>query len=169
MSYGISPSLSESRHSVWQSLAYGTWNSVQCYVAAWMGGEFGGEWIHTYVWPSSFAVHVKLLQHSQLAIPEYKIKSFYFFFKGQILTLRIKLHSAGKLKLGICPPIAQLGMWVWMAYKKKNPSGENAILRLPSMRKYTLVANSFNRKCVQGPGKQRERCWTPGNLISKGE
>ena len=37
------------------------------------------------------------------------------------------------------------------------------------MRKYTLVANSLNRKCVQGPGKQRERCWTPGNLMSKGE
>ena len=24
-------------------LLYGTWNSVQCYVAAWMGGEFGRE------------------------------------------------------------------------------------------------------------------------------
>ena len=24
-------------------------NSVQCYVAAWMGEEFGGEWIHVYV------------------------------------------------------------------------------------------------------------------------
>ena len=23
-----------------------TWNSVQCYVAAWMGMGFGGEWIH---------------------------------------------------------------------------------------------------------------------------
>ena len=22
---------------------YSTWNSAQCYVAAWMGGEFGGE------------------------------------------------------------------------------------------------------------------------------
>ena len=26
-----------------------TGDSVQCYVAAWMGGEFGGEWIHVYV------------------------------------------------------------------------------------------------------------------------
>ena len=25
-----------------------------------MGGEFGGEWIHVYVWPSPFAVHLKL-------------------------------------------------------------------------------------------------------------
>ena len=23
-----------------------TWNSAQCFVAAWMGGEFVGEWIH---------------------------------------------------------------------------------------------------------------------------
>ena len=27
-----------------------------------MGGEFGGEWIHVYVWLSPFAVHQKLLQ-----------------------------------------------------------------------------------------------------------
>ena len=35
------------------------WNSTQCYVPAWMGGEFGGEWIHVYVyvWLSPFAVH----------------------------------------------------------------------------------------------------------------
>jgi len=26
-----------------------TGNSAQCYVAAWMGGEFGGECIHVYV------------------------------------------------------------------------------------------------------------------------
>ena len=25
-------------------------NSAQCYGAAWMGGEFGGEWIHVYVY-----------------------------------------------------------------------------------------------------------------------
>ena len=28
-----------------------------------LGGEFGGEWIHTYVWLSPFAVHLKLWQH----------------------------------------------------------------------------------------------------------
>ena len=32
-----------------KDLLYSTWNSAQCYVAAWMGGEFGGEWIHAYV------------------------------------------------------------------------------------------------------------------------
>ena len=28
-----------------------------------MGGEFGGELIHVYVWLSPFAVHLKLSQH----------------------------------------------------------------------------------------------------------
>ena len=46
-----------------KDLLYSTWNSAQCYVAVWMGGEFGGEWIHVYVWLGPFAVHLKLLQH----------------------------------------------------------------------------------------------------------
>ena len=29
-----------------ENLLYSTWNSAQCYVAAWMGEEFGGEWKH---------------------------------------------------------------------------------------------------------------------------
>jgi len=28
---------------------YSTGNSAQCDVTAWMGEEFGGEWIHVYV------------------------------------------------------------------------------------------------------------------------
>ena len=43
-----------------KDLLYSTGNSARCYVAAWMGGEFGGEWIHAYVWLSPFAVHLKL-------------------------------------------------------------------------------------------------------------
>ena len=31
-----------------KDLLYSTWNSAQCYVADWMGGEFGGEWIHVH-------------------------------------------------------------------------------------------------------------------------
>ena len=27
-----------------------TGNSAQCYVAAWMGGQFGGEWICVYIY-----------------------------------------------------------------------------------------------------------------------
>ena len=41
-----------------KDLLYSTWNSAQGYVPAWMGGEFGGEWIHVYVWLSPFAVHL---------------------------------------------------------------------------------------------------------------
>ena len=37
-----------------------TEKSAQCHVAAWMGGEFGGEMMHVYVWLSPFAVHRKL-------------------------------------------------------------------------------------------------------------
>ena len=32
-----------------KDLLYSTGNSVQCYVATWMGGEFGGEWIHVCI------------------------------------------------------------------------------------------------------------------------
>ena len=32
-----------------KDLLYNTGNSAQCYVAAWMGGESGGQWIHIYV------------------------------------------------------------------------------------------------------------------------
>ena len=32
-----------------QDLLYGTGDSAQCHMAAWMGEEFGGEWIHVYV------------------------------------------------------------------------------------------------------------------------
>ena len=46
-----------------KDLLYGIGNAVQCYVAAWMRGEFGGERIHIYVWLSSFTVHLKLSQH----------------------------------------------------------------------------------------------------------
>ena len=44
-------------------ILYSTWNSAQCYVAARMGGEFGGEWAHAYAWLSLFTVHLKLSHH----------------------------------------------------------------------------------------------------------
>ena len=40
--------------------------STQCYVAAWRGRGFGGEWIHVYIWLSPFTVHLKLSQHCLL-------------------------------------------------------------------------------------------------------
>ena len=45
-----------------KDLLYSTWNSAQGCVAAGMGGEFGGEWIHVYVWLSPFTVDLKLSQ-----------------------------------------------------------------------------------------------------------
>ena len=39
-----------------------TGDSAQCHVAAWLGGAFGGEWMHVYVWLSPFAVQLKLSQ-----------------------------------------------------------------------------------------------------------
>ena len=46
-----------------KDLLCSTGKSAQCYVAVWMGGKFGGEWMHVYVWLSPFAVHLKLLHH----------------------------------------------------------------------------------------------------------
>ena len=46
-----------------KDLLYRTRDSAQCYVAALMGGEFGGEWICVYVWLRPFADHLKLSQH----------------------------------------------------------------------------------------------------------
>ena len=46
-----------------KDLLYSTGNSAQCYVAAGMGGEFGGEWILVYIWLSPSAVYLKLSQH----------------------------------------------------------------------------------------------------------
>ena len=46
-----------------KDLLYSTGNSAQCYVAAGMGGEFGGEWIFVYIWLSPSAVYLKLSQH----------------------------------------------------------------------------------------------------------
>ena len=43
-----------------ENLLYSTWNSAQCYVPAWMGKKFGGEWIHVYVRLSPFTVHLEL-------------------------------------------------------------------------------------------------------------
>ena len=46
-----------------KDLLYGTWISTQPCMAARMGGEYGGEWIHAYVWLSPFALHLELSQH----------------------------------------------------------------------------------------------------------
>ena len=40
-----------------------------------MGGGFEGDWIQVYVWPSHFAVPLKLPHYCLLAVPQYKIQS----------------------------------------------------------------------------------------------
>ena len=51
-----------------KDLLYSTWNSAQCYVAAWMGGSLGRNGQLMYVWLCPFTVHLKLSQHSLLII-----------------------------------------------------------------------------------------------------
>ena len=71
-------------------LLYSTGNSAHCYVAAWMGGEFGEEWIHVYVWLSPFAVHLKLSQHC-LLIGYTPIQNKMFLKKLKSPILAVKL------------------------------------------------------------------------------
>ena len=42
-----------------KDLLYSTGDFAQCYAAAWMGGEFGAERMHVYVWLSPLVVHLK--------------------------------------------------------------------------------------------------------------
>ena len=46
-----------------KDVQHSTGNSARCYVAAWTGGEFEGEWIPVPVWLSPFTVHLELSQH----------------------------------------------------------------------------------------------------------
>ena len=43
-----------------RDLLCSTWNSARCHLAAWMEGEFGGEWLYVCIWLSPFAVHLEL-------------------------------------------------------------------------------------------------------------
>ena len=52
---------------------YSTGDPDQYHAAPWMGREFGEEWIQVYSCLSPFAVHLKLSQHCQLAVYQYKI------------------------------------------------------------------------------------------------
>ena len=60
-SFSIIPS---KEHPGLISIVYGTGNTAQCSMAAWMGGEFGGKWICVFVWLRSSAVHLKLNYNS---------------------------------------------------------------------------------------------------------
>ena len=67
-----------------KDLLYSTWNSVQCYVPAWMAGGFGGKWIHVYVWLqcSVFTWNYHIVNR---LYPQHKIKSLKFGEKKNFL------------------------------------------------------------------------------------
>ena len=46
-----------------KDLLYSTWDSDQCYVAAWMTRKFGGIWIHVYIRQNPSSVHLKPSEH----------------------------------------------------------------------------------------------------------
>ena len=77
-----------------RDLLYIIGNSAQCYVAAWRWREFGGKWLHVYVWLSPFAVHMKLSQHCLSATLQYKIKKCFVF-----CFLKIHWERASKIKV----------------------------------------------------------------------
>ena len=62
-------------------LLFSTGDSAQCYVAAWMGGELGGEWTHVYGWLNLSAVHLKLTI-LLISYTSTQNKKFFFFFKA---------------------------------------------------------------------------------------
>ena len=47
-----------------KDLLSSTGNSARCHVAAWLGGELGGEWIRVHVRLSPFSVYLTLSQHT---------------------------------------------------------------------------------------------------------
>ena len=44
-----------------KEILYSTWNSAQCYLAVWMGGEFVGEWIHVLCMAESLCCPVEAI------------------------------------------------------------------------------------------------------------
>ena len=116
-------------------LLYSTWNSAQCYEAAWMGGEFGAEWTHLYVWLSPIAQYKigddkgTLLQYSCLENPtdggawwaavhgvarsRTRLSDFTFTFHFQALEEEMATHSsvlAGRIPGTEEPGVAQSQM-----------------------------------------------------------
>ena len=82
-----------------KDLRYSTGNSVQCNVATWIEGVFGGEWIHAYVWLRLFAVYLKLI--TQIQNKKLKIYNGWGekYFSGRPLSLSRKCPGCS-IKVG---------------------------------------------------------------------
>ena len=85
-----------------------------------MGGEFGGERRHAYVWLSPFAVHLKLSQSCSLAISQYKIKSY-----KRYIFREVRGQRKNTLFLGVA------NLW---EDKCKGFPGGSVVKNLPEMR-----------------------------------
>ena len=70
-----------------KDLLYSTKSSAQCYVAAWMEWEFGGEWILVYVWLSHSAGHLKPLQYCLNSYNQVQNKKLKLKRRPQVSTL----------------------------------------------------------------------------------
>ena len=60
-------------------LLYSIGNSAQYYVSAWMGGEFGGDWVHVYIWlslPCSLESITALFVNQLYPTTKQKVKDF---------------------------------------------------------------------------------------------
>ena len=84
-----------------KDLLYSRWNFAQCYVSAWMLGVFGGEWIHVNIWLNPSAIHLKLSQHCQSTIHQYKIKIFLYSHFWSIVDVQYYISYNDSLFLKI--------------------------------------------------------------------
>ena len=86
-----------------KDLLHSTGNSAQCYVAARMGGEFGGEWIRVYVWLSHSAVHLKLSLHCSSATSQYRA--------SQVALVGFEVHIISALWESSDQKRSRLSLW----------------------------------------------------------
>ena len=169
-------------------------NSAQCYVAAWMGGEFWAEWIHVYVLLSPSGIYLTRSQHcTVIAILQYRLTRL-----KKNLVCHQKLHARAwrrhhrnqgqtfqaQLSLGttvhICP---HAGLYVkGLCYFLLPPEGNSlptAPLRklqtspsltasqtLPSACVSVLPSSSHKGASCSGVERKENRCRTMGHVWS---
>ena len=85
---------------------YSTWNSAQCYVAAWMGGECGGGRILAYAWLSPFAVYITTLLISSTSMQIKKLKKTAQNYTAHIcFNISVQFSSVAQSCLTLCDPM----------------------------------------------------------------
>ena len=109
-----------------KNLLFNTGHSTQCYVVVWMGGEFGGEWVHVYLWLSPFTVHLKLSQHCfQLRLKKNKMSN-----RASVAAVeKIKGENEMRRTEGLQGTLWLLGLPLW----------ESEWCKLKSMRRLSVA------------------------------